>query len=103
MNNLKMYILIKDDIDSGHAINSAAHAGLIGYLKWKDDPIIDLWLNDYFRKVTCKVTEKEYKKAKTYNDYEIITELAFDNKEVGLVFKPRWEYPKLFKFLKLFK
>ena len=38
-----------------------------------------------------RVTGKEYEKAKTYDDYEIVTELAFDNMEVGLVFKPRWE------------
>jgi hypothetical protein len=33
MQHLKMYILIKDSIDLGHAINSAAHAGLMGYLE----------------------------------------------------------------------
>lgn len=98
-----MYILIKDSIDLGHAVNSVAHGSLMGYLKWKDDPIMDLWLDNYMRKVTCRVTDKEYEKAKTYNDYGIITELAFDNAEVGIVFKPRWEYPKFFNFLKLFR
>ena len=89
-------------MDLGHSINSAAHAGLIGYIKWRNDPIMDIWLNDYMRKVTCRVTEKEFEKAKTYEDYEIVTELAFNNAEVGLVFKPRYEWPKFFNFLKLF-
>lgn len=102
MNKLKMYILIKDSIDLGHAVNSCAHAGLIGYLVWKDDPIVKEWLNNSFRKVTCKVNDKEFEKAKTFNDYEIITELAFNGAEVGLVFKPRYEWPKFFKYLKLF-
>jgi hypothetical protein len=97
-----MYILIKDSIDLGHAINSAAHAGLMGYLEWKNDPIIKEWLSDSFRKVTCKVSEKEFESAKKYDDYIIVTELAFNKAEVGLVFKPRREWPKFFNFLKLY-
>jgi len=42
--NLRMYVLILDWVDLGHAINSASHSGLIGYLKWEHDPIIKLWL-----------------------------------------------------------
>jgi hypothetical protein len=98
-----MYILIADWIDYGHSINSAAHAGLIGYLKWKDDPIIDEWIKNSFRKVTCKVTKDELNAAKLYDDFEVVTEMAFDKAEVGLVFKPRYEWPKFFKFLKLYK
>ena len=98
-----MYILIKDSIDLGHAINSAAHAGLMGYLEWKDDSIIDEWLSNSFRKVTCKVSEKEFQKAMQYDDFVVVTELAFAGAEVGLVFKPRYEWPKFFKFLQLYK
>jgi hypothetical protein len=100
---LAMYILILDWVDLGHAINSAAHAGLMGYLNWKDDPIIDEWLKNSFRKRTCKVTQDEFERAKQFDDFQVITELAFDRKEVGLVFKPRYEWPKFFKFLKLYK
>ncbi len=103
MKNLKMYILILDWVDLGHAINSAAHAGLMGYLEWKDNPIVDLWLKNSFRKVTCKINQKEYDKAITYPDYQVVTELAFDGKPVGLVFKPRYEWPKFFNYLKLYK
>jgi hypothetical protein len=101
--NLKMYILILDWVDVGHAINSVGHAGLMGYLKWKHDPIIEEWLANSFRKVTCKVNQKEFEKAQTYGDFQVITELAFDGKAVGLVFKPRYEWPKFFKYLKLYK
>ncbi len=100
--NLKMYILILDWVDLGHALNSASHAGLVGYLKWQHDPIIELWLANSFRKVTCKVTQDEFERAKQFDDFEVITELAFDKKEVGLVFKPRYEWPKFFKYLKLY-
>lgn len=103
MGKLKMYILILDWVDLGHAINSAAHGGLMGYLEWQQDPIMEIWLNNSFRKVTCKVTQKEFEKAKKYDNYLIITELSFDGKEVGLVFKSRYEWPKFFKYLKLYK
>ena len=101
--NLKMYILILDWVDIGHAINSASHGSLIGYLEWKDDPIIKLWLANSFRKVTCKVNQDEFDRAKQFDDFQVITELAFDGKEVGLVFKPRFKWPKFFNFLKLYK
>ena len=101
--NLKMYVLILDWVDLGHAINSASHSGLIGYLKWEHDPILKLWLANSFKKATCKVNQDEFERAKQFDDYEIITELAFDGKEVGLVFKPRYEWPKFFKYLKLYK
>ena len=103
LKNLKMYILILDWVDLGHAINSASHGSLMGYLKWKDDPIMDQWLDNSFKKVTCKVTKDEFERAKQFDDYEIVTELAFDRAEVGLVFKPRYEWPKFFQFLKLYK
>jgi hypothetical protein len=102
---LKMYILILDWVDLGHAINSAAHAGLMGYLEWSDDDydgIMKKWLNNSFRKVTCKINEKEFEKAKTYGDYIEITELAFNATLVGLVCKPRYLWPRFFKFLKLY-
>jgi hypothetical protein len=103
MKPLKMYILIKDSIDLGHAINSAAHASLMGYRQWEDDPDVKDWMNDSFRKVTCKVTDKEFEKAKEYKDFVIVTEMAFDGAEVGLVFKPRREWPRFFNFIKLYK
>jgi hypothetical protein len=101
--NLKMYILILDWVDLGHAINSVGHAGLMGYLEWKDDPIMDEWLATSFKKATCKITEAEFQRAMKFDDYKIITELAFDGNAVGLVFKPRYEWPKFFKYLKLYK
>ena len=123
----KMYILIKDWIDPGHAVNSCAHAGAmiesnfprkvqvisdekphpkpVGYI---DDPVMKDWYDNSFRKVTCRVTEKEFEKAKKYDDWFVVTEMAFandnyPNDEVVLVFKPRVEWPRFFNFLKLWK
>ena len=108
MTHSKMYILILDWVDVGHAVNTAAHAGaMIATRGWpKDDPIMKEWYDTSFRKCTCKVSEKEFEKSKTYFDdseYFAVTEMAFDNKEVALVFKPRKEFPRFFNFLKLYK
>ena len=107
MKNLKMYILIKSWIDSGHAINSAAHAGAMIRDRWDEfDPIMKEWYDTSFRKCTCKVTEKQFEKSKTYfsdEDWFVVTEMAFDHKEVAIVFKPRKEWPKFFQFLPLWK
>jgi hypothetical protein len=98
---IKSYICLLDWVDPGHAINSASHAGTIIMLKWSDDPIVKEWTENSIRKVTCSVTEKEFTHLKQFDDYQVITELAFEGKEVGLVFKPRREWPKYFKFLRL--
>jgi len=102
MQHLKMYILIKSWVDPGHAVNTAAHAGAMIDSNWpKGDPVMDEWYDTSFRKCSCKVTEKEFEKAKEYEDWFVVTEMAFDQKEVAIVFKPRKEWPKFFQFLKL--
>ena len=105
MSYSKMYILIKEWVDTGHAVNTAAHAGAMIHKRgWSDDDqVMKEWYDNSFRKVTCKVTDKEFEKAKEYEDWFTVEEMAFDNKEVALVFKPRKEWPKFFNFLRLWK
>jgi len=108
---IKVYVLIKDWVDTGHAVNTACHAGAMIAKNWPRrapqerlyDPVINEWWDTSFRKVTCKVTEQQFEKAKEYADWFPVTEMAFDNKEVALVFKPREEWPRFFKFLTLWK
>jgi len=33
----------------------------------------------------------------------VLSESALDNRELAIVFKPREEWPKMFRFLKLYK
>ena len=118
----KLYILIKDSIDLGHAVVAAAHAPLV-YLKTIDELGIKVafqpeggkeyddlsskwgkWLEDSFRKVVCKVTEEEFEKAKESEVYHVVlTESGLDNQEVAIVFGPQYEWPKFFQYLKLYK
>jgi len=101
--HLKMYFLIKEDIDVGHAVNSMGHAGAMISTYWSEnDPLMKEWYATSFRKCTCSVNDKEFEKAKTYGAYFAVTEMAFDDAEVILVCKPRRKWPKFFQFLKLY-
>lgn len=100
----RMYILVLDDVPLGHAINTACHAAVACTLKYQGSDEIAEWLENSFRKVTCKVSRKEFNKAmEVEGDYVVMTELNLDGRETAVAFKPRDEYHKMFKFLSLYK
>ena len=90
-------------MDIGHALLACAHGTLMCYLKFKDKEEFKEYLTNSFRKCVCKVNDKEFEAAKKFEDYIIVTESALGNAETALVFKPRKEWPKAFKFYKLWK
>jgi peptidyl-tRNA hydrolase len=100
---MKMFILIRDSIPTGFALVAAAHASLACYLKFKDTPQVMQWLSGSFKKVVCRVTDQEFQKAKEFDDHVVLTESALDNREVAIAFKPREEWPKAFRFYRLYK
>ncbi len=100
---MKMYILIKESVPTGFAVLAAAHASLACYLKFKDTSDMNLWLSGLFYKVVCRVNDQEFEKAKEFEDYVLLTEAALEGREVVIAFRPREEWPKAFKFYKLYK
>ena len=100
---MKMYILIKESVPKGFAILAAAHASLAVYLKFERSSEVEEWLPGPFYKVICKVNDKEFEKAKTFEDNVVLTESALDSQEVAIAFKPRVEWPKTFKIYKLYR
>lgn len=100
---MKMYILVKDDVPLGFAMVAVAHASLAGYLKFQDTPEVKEWLSGPFFKAVCKVSSKEFEIAKDVPDHLVLTESALENREVAIVLKPREQWPKMFRFLKLYK
>lgn len=100
---MKMYILIKDDVPEGFAVLAAAHASLACYLKYQEDAEMQQWVSGTFFKAVCRVNAKEFEKAKEFEGGVVLTESALDNREVAIAFKPREEWPKPFKFYRLFK
>jgi peptidyl-tRNA hydrolase len=97
-----MYILVRDDIPLGFAMVAVAHASLAGYLKFRDEPEVAQWLSGPFFKAVCKVNAREFENAKQVPDHVVLTESALGNQEVAIAFKPREEWPTMFKFLKLY-
>ncbi len=98
---MKMYILLKDDVPDKLAPVIAAHASLACYKKFEKDARMIRWINGVFKKVVCSVSETEFNQLKNEPDHLILTESSLNNKEACLVFCPREEYPKKFKFFKM--
>jgi len=111
----KIYILVKDSVDLGHALLACAHSSLSCYLMWKgmdsalteDFVPVEVWAEKSFRKVVCKVTQEEFDRAKDHGlplrDYRVMTESGCNNEEVAIVFRPRVEWSPFFKGLKLYR
>ena len=102
LSNLKMYILVRDSIDPDMAIVSVGHASLACYLKYYGDYYMREWAERSFKKVICKVNDKEFNRAKEFDDALVITESSIDNEEVCLALCPRLEWPKQVRFYKLY-
>jgi peptidyl-tRNA hydrolase len=99
----KMYILVKEDISLGFALVAVAHASLAAYLKFQGTTNVEEWISGPFYKTICKVSTQEFEKAKEFPDSVVITESALDGQEVAIAFKPREEWPKAFKFYRLYR
>lgn len=100
---MKMYILIRESVPTGFALVAAAHAGLACYLRFRDAPEVAAWLSGPFSKTVCKVSDQEFEQAKGFEDYVLITESALGGQEVALAFRPREEWPKAFRFYRLYR
>ena len=100
---MKMYILIRESVPTGFALVAASHASLAAYLKFKDSPEVEKWLSGPFFKTICKVSDKEFENAKSFEDNVVITESDLNGQEVAIAFKPREEWPKPFRFYSLYR
>lgn len=100
---MKMYILIRESVPPGFAVLAAAHASLAAYLKFQSSPEIAQWLSGPFFKAVCKVNDKEFENAKAFPDHVVLTESALEGQEVAIAFMPRPEWPKPFKFYRLWR
>lgn len=98
---MKMYIIIKSDVPDKLVPVIAAHASLACYKKFETDEFMAQWINGIFKKVVCLATETEFDKLKTELGSVLLTESALGGKEVCLAFCPRPEFPKMFRYLKM--
>jgi peptidyl-tRNA hydrolase len=98
-----MYVLIRESVPLGFAVLAAAHASLACYLRFRDAPEVARWLSGPFAKVVCKVSDEEFERAKSFEDHVVLTESALGGQEVAVAFRPCEEWPKAFRFYKLYK
>ncbi|WP_443938200.1 hypothetical protein [Pedobacter sp. MW01-1-1] len=98
---MKMYILMKDSIPDKLVPVIAAHASLACYKKYETNPDMNTWINGIFKKVVCLVNDAEFERLKAEENVVVLTESALNDQEVCVAFCPREEYPKPFKFLRM--
>ena len=100
---LKMYILVRGTLPIGLALVAVAQASLAAYLRFQETPEVAQWLAGPFLKTICQVSEVEFEAAKQVPDVVVITESTLGGQEVALAFKPRQEWLKAFKYLRLYR
>lgn len=86
-------------------MTAVAHASTAAILRWGTDPVMQDWIMS-FKKVICKLSDEEFDIAKGFLDEMkgmIMTESVIDNQETAIIFHPAREYPKFFKYLRLYK
>ncbi len=103
--NLKMYILIREDTPVNIVPLIASHTAVGTYKKFAHHIEMKYWFEtDLQKTVICKVNAKTFEKSKEYGDYFALTEIHhLELGELGLGFNVTSEPPKFFKFLKLYK
>jgi len=98
-----MYILARETIPIGHQVNCVGHAALGCYLKFKEKPEMQQWLDHSYKKITCKVSDEEFEKAKQEaDDWYLCVENDIEGQETVLAFCPREKYSEFFKTLRLY-
>lgn len=100
---MKMYILLKEGMKQGFVPLMAAHAAVACYKKFEDDPDMQEWVTNSFKKVICVVNQNEFERAKQFENCVVLTESSADDEELVIAFKPRQEMPKAFRFYRLYK
>ncbi|MBQ3388728.1 MAG: hypothetical protein IJG60_05905 [Thermoguttaceae bacterium] len=93
---LRMYVVVRDSIPAGELFAPIANGVVSCYRQFIDDPDMKNWVSGSFAKVIVKANEKEFEKAKKAGDFTAIGGGV-------LVFKPRPEWDKVFRFMKLYK
>lgn len=100
--NLRMYILVRGDVNLSEAMAASANAAIGCFARYAHQPEVQDWAHFSFRKVICRVTEVELQRAMKAESYVAVgNELS--SSPVALAFSPRSEWPKMFRFLSLYR
>ena len=95
----KLYIVVRNDIDVGHAILGACHGVAAFFLRFSEYPDVREWVALSFRKVLVHATKEEFDRVKEHLEslngrihHVVMTECALDGQETAIVAGPesRW-------------
>jgi hypothetical protein len=99
---LKMYILVRESIPLGVAIVNVAHASVACFRKFEDDELMQKWISGPFYKVVCAASDKDFEAAKKLDNHVVIREGNYGNEEIAIAFCPRYEWPRKFKYFRMY-
>jgi peptidyl-tRNA hydrolase len=69
----KMYIAVREDVPDFMVPTLVAHSVLGAHMSFKDEVSYNEWLSESFRKVTLRVSIKEFNKILTLTDHLLYT------------------------------
>ena len=104
MSKIIMPMVLRPQISPATAAIACAHGGLAGYLRWKDDPLVQEWISSVFYKRIYQPRDLTLWEAiLRWPDALVLTESKLDRIQVIAVFKPcRWSSSLLFNELPLY-
>lgn len=99
-----MPIVLRWDASPAVAAVACAHAGLAGYLRWKDDPVVQRWIDTvFYKRVYQAENYEQFHIIRKWGDHQVLTESALDNAEVAVVFRPQiWSKQLFFNTLSFY-
>ena len=99
-----MYICVLDKFPDFMTPTLVAHSVLAAHLKFQDIPVYNYWLNNSFKKVVVRVSQKEFDKISELPNVHLGHENnTLDGKKSCAVVVPGNDLPNVLRFAKLWK
>lgn len=99
-----MPLVLRPQISPAVAAVACAHGSLAGYLRWKDDPVVQEWVfSVFFKRIYRPIDMSTWSAVQRWPGALVLTESTLDHLPVIAVFKPcRWSSSLLFNELTLY-
>ena len=99
-----MYICVLDEFPDFMTPTLVAHSVLAAHLKFQDIPAYNDWLNNSFKKVVVRASQKEFDKISELPNVHLGHENnTLDGKKSCAVIVPGNDLPNVLRFAKLWK
>lgn len=104
MSKIIMPLVLRPQISPAVAAVACAHGALAGYLRWKDDPVVQEWASSvFFKRIYSPTDLNIWSAVQRWPGALVLTESRLDHLAVIAVFKPcRWSSSLPFNDLTLY-